>query len=133
VGFSPNFVGGFAAAGGKSLLPGPGISGFANSSESVNLTPKATDTWEFRGTYTQILGAHEIKFGLGFDTNNFASPLAQIRMGFGFAQTGNQSPIDAPGKALPTGDALASFLLNVPNSGASRRDVNEQEQPGGLL
>ena len=37
------------------------------------------------------------------------------------------------GKAIPTGDALASFLLNVPNSGASRRDVNEQEQPGGLL
>jgi hypothetical protein len=127
VGFSSNFVGGFAATGGKSLLPGPGISGYANSSESVNLTPKATDTFEYRGTYTQILGSHEIKFGLGYDTANFASPLAQIGMGFGSAQTAD------PELNTPTGDALASFLLNVPNSGASRRDVNEQEQPGGLL
>jgi hypothetical protein len=127
VGFSSNFVGGFGATGGKSLLPGPGISGFANSSESVNLTPKATDTWEYRGTYTQILGSHEIKFGVGFDSANFASPLAQIGMGFGTAQTGD------PELSTPTGDGFASFLLNVPNSGASRRDVNEQEQPGGLL
>ena len=127
VGFSSNFVSGFAAAKGKSLLPGPGISGFANSSESVNLTPKATDTWEYRGTYTQILGNHEIKFGAGFDTNNFASPLAQIGMGFGAAQTAD------PELSTSTGDPLSSFLLNVPNSGASRRDVNEQEQPGGLL
>lgn len=127
VGFSSNFVSGFAATGGKSLLPGPGISGFANSSESVNLTPKATDTWEYRGTYTQILGSHEIKFGLGYDTANFASPLAQIGMGFGSAQTAD------PELSTPTGDAFSSFLLNVPNSGASRRDVNEQEQPGGLL
>jgi hypothetical protein len=133
VGFSSNFVSGFSATGGKSLLPGPGISGFANSSESVNLTPKATDTFEYRGTYTQILGSHEIKFGLGYDTANFASPLAQIGMGFGSAQTGNPSLIDAQGNTIPTGDAFTSFLLNVPNSGASRRDVNEQEQPGGLL
>src|SRR5579863_1938509 len=127
LGFSSNFVSGFAATKGKSLLPGPGISGFANSSESVNLTPKATDTFEYRGTYTQILGNHEIKFGLGYDTANFASPLAQIGMGFGAAQTAD------PELSNPTGDALSSFLLNVPNSGASRRDVNEQEQPGGLL
>lgn len=133
VGFSSSFVSGFAATGGKSLLPGPGISGFANSSESVNLTPKATDTWEYRGTYTQILGNHEIKFGLGYDTANFASPLAQIGMGFGSAQTSNPSLVDSSGKPIPTGDAFSSFLLNVPNSGASRRDVNEQEQPGGLL
>ncbi|HEY2470658.1 MAG TPA: carboxypeptidase-like regulatory domain-containing protein [Terracidiphilus sp.] len=128
VGFSPNFVGGFAAAGGKSLLPGPGISGFANSSESVNLTPKATDTWEYRGTYTQIIGSHEIKFGAGFDTNNFASPLAQVNEGFGAAQTG------LPSTSAATGDAFTSFLLDVPSpNGPSRRNVNEQEQPGGLL
>ena len=128
VGFSPNFVGGFAATGGKSLLPGPGISGFANASESVNLNPKATDTWEYRGTYTQIIGSHTIKFGVGFDTNNFASPLAQINEGFGAAQTG------LPSTSAATGDPFSSFLLNVPSpSGPSRRNVNEQEQPGGLL
>lgn len=127
VGFASSFVSGFAAAKGKSLLPGPGISGFANANEAVDLTPKATDTFEYRGTYTQILGNHEIKFGLGYDTANFASPLAQIGMGFGAAQTAD------PELSTSTGDPLSSFLLNVPNSGPSRRDVNEQEQPGGLL
>jgi hypothetical protein len=133
VGFSSSFVSGFAAAGGGSLLPGPGVSGYANGSESIDDTPKATDTDELRGTYTQIHGSHEIKFGIGFDTANFASPLAQVGMGFGAAQTGNPSLIDSAGNPIPTGDALSSFLLNVPNSGASRRDVNEQERPGGLL
>jgi hypothetical protein len=127
IGFSPAFAGGFAAAGGGSLLPGPGIGGFANGSESIDDTPKATDTNEYRGTFTQIFGRHEIKFGVGFDTANFASPLAQIGMGFGSVQTAD------PELSTPTGDAFSSFLLNVPNSGASRRDVNEQEQPGGLL
>jgi hypothetical protein len=127
VGFSSSFVGGFAAAGGGSLLPGPGVSGFANGGESIDDTPKATDTSELRGTYTQILGGHEIKFGVGFDTANFASPLAQIGEGFGSAQTAD------PELSTPSGDAFTSFLLNVPNSGPSRRDVNEQERPGGLL
>ena len=133
VGFSPDFVSGFAATKGGSLLPGPNPSGYSNGSESIDDTPKATDAYELRGTYTQIIGNHEIKFGVGFDTANFASPLAQIGMGFGAAQTGNPSLLDSNGNPIPTGDSLASFLLNVPNSGASRRDVNEQERPGGLL
>ena len=127
VGFSPSFVSGFSAANGGSLLTAPNPSGFASASESIDDTPKATDTDELRGTFTEIRGSHEIKFGVGFDTANFASPLAQIGMGFGSTQTAD------PELTNPTGDALTSFLLNVPNSGASRRDVNEQERPGGLL
>jgi Carboxypeptidase regulatory-like domain len=128
VGFSPNFVGGFAAAGGGSLVPGPGISGFANGGESIDDTPKATDTDELRGTYTLILGNHEIKAGAGFDTANFSSPLAQINEGFGAAQT------DLPSTSAATGDPFTSFLLDVPEpSGPSRRNVNEQERPGGVL
>lgn len=127
VGFSPAFVSGFAGLNGGSLLPGPGISNFANGGESIDDTPKATDSNEYRGTYTQIFGNHEVKFGAGWDSTNFASPLSQIGMGFGPAQTGN------PSLQTPGGDAFTSFLLNVPNSGASRRNVNEQERPGGLL
>ena len=127
IGFSPAFASGFAGLNGGSLLPGPGISGFANGGESIDDTPKATDSNEYRGTYTQILGNHEVKFGTGWDSTNFASPLSQIGMGFGAPQTAN------PSLASPGGDAMTSFLLNVPNSGASRRNVNEQERPGGLL
>ncbi len=128
VGFAPSFVSGFAAAGGGSLVPGLGISGISGSGEQISDTPKATDTDELRGTYTQIIGGHEIKFGVGFDTANFASPLAQINEGFGTAQTG------LPSSAAATGDAFTSFLLDVPSpSGPSRRNVNEQERPGGVL
>jgi Carboxypeptidase regulatory-like domain len=127
VGFASDFVSGFAAAGGGSLLPGPNVSGFNNGGESIDDTPKATDTDELRGTYTQIFGSHEVKFGVGFDTANFASPLAQIGEGFGPTQT------DLPSTTAATGDAFTSFLLDVPNSGPSRRNVNEQERPGGVL
>ena len=127
VGFASDFVSGFAAAGGGSLLPGPNVSGFNNGGESIDDTPKATDTDELRGTYTQIIGSHEIKFGVGFDTANFASPLAQIGEGFGPTQT------DLPSTTAATGDAFTSFLLDVPNSGPSRRNVNEEERPGGVL
>jgi len=133
VGFADVFVGNFTALKGGSLLPGPGIGGYSNGGESVNLTPKANDTHEVRGAYTRIIGNHQLKFGVGYDTANFASPLAQIGLGFDKAQTGNPQIKDENGNPITTGDGLASFLLNVPNSGASRRDVNEQERPGGLL
>jgi len=126
VGFSDAFASGFAGLNGGALLPGPGINGYANGGESVDLTPKANDTHEVRGTYTRIIGNHEVKFGAGFDTANFASPLSQIGLNFDKPQTGD------PQNPGSTGDAVASFLLNVP-SGASRRNVNEQERPGGLL
>ncbi len=126
VGFSDAFASGFAGLNGGSLLPGPGIANYQNGGESLDLTPKANDTHEVRGTYTRIMGSHEVKFGAGYDTANFASPLSQIGLNFSAAQTGD------PESNLSTGDPLASFLLNVP-SGASRRNVNEQERPGGLL
>jgi len=127
VGFSSAFASGFAGLNGGSLLPGPGISGFANGGESIDDTPKATDSNEIRGTYTKIQGNHELKFGAGFDTTNFASPLSQIGLTFTAPQTANPA-----NTTVSTGDALSSFLLNVP-SGASRRNVDETERPGGLL
>jgi hypothetical protein len=131
VGFSTAFAGNFAGANGGSLLPSPGIGSgsgaLANGGESIDDTPKATDSQEFRGTYTRIMGNHEVKFGLGFDTANFASPLSQISLDFTAPQTAApQFP------NVATGDPLSSFLLNVP-SGANRRNVDEVERPGGLL
>ena len=127
VGFVQSYVGNFTAAKGGSLLPSPSISGYSGGGESVDFTPKANDTHEVRGTYTRIMGNHEVKFGAGYATANFASPLAQIGSGFDKPQTGN------PQVGANTGDAVASFLLDVPNNGPSRRDVNEKERPGGLL
>ena len=127
MGFSSAFTSGFAGLNGGSLLASPGISGLANGGESIDDTPKATDSYEYRGTYTRIMGNHEVKFGLGWDTANFASPLSQLSLNFTAPQTAApQFP------NLATGDPLSSFLLNVP-SGANRRNVDEVERPGGLL
>jgi hypothetical protein len=127
VGFASGFTSGFAGLNGGSLLASPGISGLANGGESVDDTPKATDSYEYAGTYTRIMGNHEVKFGLGWDTANFASPLSQLSLTFTAPQT---AAPQLPNVA--TGDPLSSFLLNVP-SGANRRNVDELERPGGLL
>jgi hypothetical protein len=125
VGFSNDFASGFAGANGGSLIPNPQINGLANGGESISDTPKATDVHEFRGTVTKIIGNHELKFGGGYTTNNFESPLSQVSLTFD--STGTEDPT-----AGGTGDALSSFLLNVPH-GANRRNVNETTRPGGVL
>ncbi len=125
-GFADSFANGFAGANGGFLIPSPGINGLSNGGESIDDTPKATDSWEYKGTYTQIFGNHQIKVGGGYIATGFASPLSQISLSFAATQT------DDPQNAGATGDPLSSFLLNVP-SGANRRNVNETERPGGLL
>jgi hypothetical protein len=131
VGFADSFANGFVGANGSFLIPSPGIGdssngGLSNGGESISDTPKATDSNEYKATYTQIIGNHEIKFGGGYIATGFESPLSQISLNFASTQTADPQNIGA------TGDPLSSFLLNVP-SGANRRNVNETERPGGLL
>ncbi|WP_263357956.1 TonB-dependent receptor [Acidicapsa ligni] len=126
VGFSTGFAGSFNAANGGNLLPDPGISGYADGGESVQNTPKATDSTQISGTVTKILGDHELHFGGGYISNSFASPIAYANLGFQAQQTGN------PEDSSQVGDSLSSFLLDVPNS-ANRRNVSETTRPGGVL
>jgi len=125
VGFNDNFASGFAGANGGALIPSPGISGYANGGESISDTPKATDSYEYRGAVSKIIGNHELKFGGGYTTNNFVSPLSQIGLTFDATSTANP-------EVGGTGDAVSSFILNVPH-GANRRNVDETTRPGGLL
>jgi hypothetical protein len=89
VGFSTAFAGSFNADGGGNLLPNPGISGYADGGESVQNTPKATDSTQVSGAVTKILGNHELHFGGGYISNTFASPIAYANLGFAAQQTGN--------------------------------------------
>jgi len=129
VGFSSSFVGGFAAAGGGTLIPSLGISGYASGGENITNVPKATDSHQVSGNLTKIVRNHAVKFGGGFTTNRFESPLSYASLGFAGGQTGN--PQSDPTKPEP-GDPLASFLLNVPD-GANRRNVHETTRPGGVM
>jgi hypothetical protein len=124
VGFSTAFVGGFAATS-NNLLPSLSIAGFAGGGETIQNTPKATDSHEVRATLTKIIGKHELHFGGGYTTLNFESPIASTSLQFQAAQTGNP-------QNNGTGTGLASFLLNVPGH-AERRNVLEKERPGGVF
>lgn len=133
VGFNTAFAGGFAGNGGGNLLPSLGINGYSSGGESINLTPKATDSHQISGVVTKILGNHEFRAGGGFISNTFASPLSQVNQTFLAQQTASPTaPLDANGKPIATGDALSSFLLGVPD-GANRRNVNEKTRPGGVM
>jgi hypothetical protein len=126
IGFADTFANGFAGVNGGPLIPSPGIGGYANGGDNVELTPKATDSHQIGGTLTKIMGNHSVIFGGSYTTNRFASPISYASLGFAGGQTGN------PNDGTQPGDPLASFLLNVPDS-ANRRNVNEQTRPGGLM
>ena len=124
VGFSTAFAGGFQATP-DNLLPNLGIDGFSGGGETIQNTPKATDSHEMGATLTKILGNHEFHFGGGYTTLSFESPIASSSLSFQQSQTAN--PQDNS-----TGLGLASFLLNAPGH-AERRNVLETERPGGVL
>ncbi len=129
VGFSATFVGGFAAAGGRSLIPSPGINGYASGGENITNVPEATDSHQVSANLTKIVRNHTLTFGGGFTSNKFESPLSYASLSFAGGQTGN--PQSKPNNPEP-GDPLSSFLLNVPD-GANRRNVHETTRPGGLM
>lgn len=123
LGFSPNFVGGFQGGYGP-FIPGIGISGYVGNggSNSVQDT-RIADIWEFGGDYTKIFDRHTLKIGVNFATNNTRSPIFGVSDSFSSTQT--QNPENGSG----TGDAMASFLLGVPDS-AQKRNVLETEHGG---
>lgn len=125
VGFAQSYVGDYQATG-QSLIPNLQINGFSGGGEVIQNTPKATDSTEYKATVTKIVRNHELKFGGGYTTLGFESPIADSSVDFAANETAS-TPTDAT-----TGLGLASFLLNVPDN-AQRRNVLESERPGGEL
>lgn len=129
VGFATEFAGNFTATNVSHLIPSPGIGGYSSAPEIIQNTPKATDTWQYSGTVTKTFGRHQMVLGGGYTTNSFSQPNSYVNLGFGAIQTSDTNPIDP--KAI-SGDALASFLINVPDN-ANRRNVGETTRPGGVF
>ncbi len=129
IGFSPAFVGNFAAAPGKQFLPSPGITGgYASPGEGVALHPDVPNANQYSVVLTKTFGHHEIHIGGGFISNKFYSPITTDALTFDAQQTGDTNPLDT----VNIGDPLASFLLNVPE-GADRRNVVTETRPGGVM
>ncbi len=122
VGWNPDFAGGFR--GGTSFVPNVAVAQYFGGGERIGFT-RTSDTWQYKGTYTKIVGSHTLKFGgeyniLGhFGTVNDHSNR--------FTTVGTASPANRGG----TGHPLASFLLNVPDQW-SRRDFHKRGRGGAL-
>ncbi len=122
LGVSANFLGNFQGGRGP-FIPGMGVSGYlGGASQSIQNTYYA-DNWTFGGSFTKVLGRHTLKIGANFATNNTRSPIYNASESFATTQTQN------PASPTGTGDALASFLLGLPDS-ANRRNVLETEHGG---
>ena len=123
-GFSPDFASNFSGTPGW-LIPslGPG-NGIASAGEIIQNTPQATDNYQYSVTLTKLKGTHAFKFGGGYITSKFSSPISYPQLGFSTTQTN-----DTTGNG---GFGLASLLLGVPDN-ANRRNVNEKTRLGGLF
>jgi hypothetical protein len=129
VGFAPSFAGGFTQSPtSEDLVPGPGITGYANSGDQVEGSDKAggtTDLSSVGGMLTKIVGTHSLEFGASFAWNFYNDINATPSLGFDAEQTGDTNPADT----VNSGDPIASFILNVPDS-AQRRNELEVVGPG---
>jgi hypothetical protein len=129
IGFSQTFAGDYTAIGGtRSLLPQLAINGYSSATENVSNHPEVPLGYQYSGVLTKVWGNHEIHLGGGFITNKFLSPIALANLTYAAQETADTSPQDS----VNTGDPLASFLLNAPDS-AQRRNENSETRPGGEM
>jgi hypothetical protein len=127
-GFAAAFAGGFTAAGGRNLVPSPGITGYSSAGEVYETIPKTTDSYQESATLTETLGNHLLTFGGGFTSMAQAVNDSFASLGFSGQPTSDTNPLDS----VNSGDPMASFVLNVPSS-ATRRDTAEAERTGGVM
>jgi Carboxypeptidase regulatory-like domain/TonB dependent receptor len=128
VGWSPNFASNFID--GISMNPEVVISGYignpnpsAHGAAQVDKT-HVSDIWQWGGDFTKIYGHHTLRFGTNFASNN--SDALYLNSSVIFTAANTASAADLTG-----GNAIASFLLGIPNN-SSRRDVIETEHHGWI-
>ncbi|RSL19005.1 carboxypeptidase family protein [Edaphobacter aggregans] len=129
VGFVPSFAGNYTAIGGsRSLLPQLSINGYSSATENISNHPEVPSSYQFSGVLTKTWGNHEIHTGGGYISNRFLSPIALSNLTYAAQETADTNPLDT----VNTGDPVASFLLNAPDS-AQRRNINSETRPGGVM
>lgn len=100
-----------------------GVSQLFSGGERVANTG-ASDIYSYKGSYTKIVGNHQIKIGGECSTNRHFGVTNDHNIAFVPANTANPQ--------TATGDsALASWLLNVPNN-AGRREFFKRLHRGAI-
>ena len=123
VGFDPNF---YVFVDDIKLTPALNVDDYFSGGESNSLNPNFTDVWHYRGNASKIVGNHTFKFGGELASSNFEAYYNNGSSTFRRAQTAD------PANLARTGNALASYMLNVPDA-AGRRNVHETVRWGGVL
>ncbi|HZT37891.1 MAG TPA: carboxypeptidase regulatory-like domain-containing protein [Bryobacteraceae bacterium] len=121
LGFDPSFV---TFVSGDTLLPNIGVASYFSGGDSISLEPNLNDVRQFKGNVAKTVGRHSLSFGAEFDTTNYESFYEYAFLNFANQQTGN------PANSAQPGNALASFLIGVPNY-AAQRNVHETFRFGG--
>ena len=114
VGFSPNALTPFLN--GQSYVPGFIVPGFFFEGEAYGHNEPANDL-HFRANYSKLLKNHLLQFGGEYNKLSYQFTQGQLYSSFAAAQTGN------PQNYGPTGNPLASFLLNVPDTAVRRDEI----------
>ncbi len=121
LGLSSNFASNYQGGQGP-FTPSFGVSSYLGGAGESRQDTRYADDWAFGGNFTKIIGRHTLKMGANFATNNTRSPIYNENEGF--TATPTQNPANST-----AGDAMASFLLGLPDS-AGRRNVLETEHGG---
>jgi Carboxypeptidase regulatory-like domain/TonB dependent receptor len=115
VGFSSNYTAPFVN--GATYVPGVDVPGYFDTGEEFSHNQPADDL-HWRASYSKLLKNHLIQFGGEYNKLGYSYTTGQDVTSFSQTQTSN---LEAP---AGTGDALASFLINVPDS-VTRNDAIE--------
>ena len=126
VGFADRFCCVFFSPGGV-LVPALNVDGFFSGGEGGAVLETHTYLWQYKASYSKIIGSHTLKFGGELDGEpKFLGAPANSSSTYSTFQTANpQSPAG-------TGSALASFLLDVPGS-AGFRNRQTTHRWGGVM
>ena len=112
--------------GGISLMPNLTVTNYWSGGEVSSPADNLSSIHQYKSDVSKTLGNHDLRFGGSWDQMNYSEVLRQAVTTFRPSQTGN------PGNSAQPGDALASFLLDMPDS-VVKRNVNITERPGGIM
>ncbi len=98
------------------LIPVIGVTGYAGGGPSY-LDDNDGDIYEWSGNFTKLAGRHTWQVGAMFSNNSESVLNSNGNLGFSAFQTSNLE------SQANTGNALASFLIGVPNNGERRNNL----------
>src|SRR5262249_36980414 len=127
LGFDPTFAGNFI--GNFAVLPSVGVSGYSTLIPAVSrsLNPNETNVHQWKANALKTWGSHTLRWGGELNSSTFESLYNSANVGHAF-----QQPSQPSNPSANPGNAMAAFLLNVPDS-AGRRNVHETTRWGGEM